>query len=748
MATLVLTAVGTAFAGPLGAFAGALVGSRIDAALFGPVARSEGPRLDDISVQASTYGQPVPRLYGTVRVAGNLIWSSGLIETETTKVQGGKGGGTRTKTTTFTYHVDCAIALGKGPISAVRRIWADGKLFRDEAGVSKQASDIRVYPGSKTQLPDPVIQAALGPADTPAFRGTAYVVFEHLELGDFGNRIPNFSFELVAGETATVATVIEDLLGDVAIPFLDAARTERIDLAGYAIARPVTLRAALDPLRAAHFFDMAEIEGTLEVFPVDGTPAAKVPGGHLAAHPFGSDRPQTFEARRTADLELPRQVTVQHLDPERDFQANSQRARRSTLNSTADVTVDLPLVLGASEAKAIAERMLSVAWARRDAVTLQLPMLYLHVEPGMKLVVGLEEGRERLLRVTRKELRLPGTVLLECETDGASVLVKTALAAPSTVPVQKVLLPGVTVAHLMDIPMLRDADDDAGFYVAGNGASAGWAGAVLFRSRDGGVNHEPFLDIPSGAVIGTALDVLAPGPADYWDRDAGVTVALLDSGDTLASVMEADALGGANAALVGEEILQFTTATLTAPGTYRLSGLLRGRKGTEGAIATHQTGERFVLLTGGGVLRPVVETSEIGALRHYKAASVGTLLSDAEPIAFADTGRSLRPYAPAHLEGHRQGDDLVLSWIRRTRLDAPWLDGVDAPLGEEAESYEIDILDDAGAVLRTLASTVPTVTYLTADQTADFGAPQPAIKVRVFQLSARVGRGLPQEGVL
>lgn len=748
MATLVLTAVGTAFAGPLGAFAGALVGSRIDAALFGPVSKSEGPRLDDLSVQASTYGQPVPRLYGTVRVAGNLIWSSGLVETETTKVQGGKGGGAKTKTTSFTWHVDCAIALGKGPITAVKRIWADGKLFRDEAGVQKQATDLRVYPGSETQLPDPVIQAALGPADTPAFRGTAYIVFEHLELGDFGNRIPNFTFEVVAGETATVATVIEDLATDADVPFLDAARTERIDLQGYAIARPTTLRTALDPLRSAYFFDMAEIEGVLEVFPVDGTPTAKVPGGHLAAHPFGTDRPQTFEAKRTADLELPRQVTVQHLDPARDFQANSQRARRSTLNSTADITVDLPLILGAGEAKAIAERMLSIAWRRRDAVTLQLPMLYLHVEPGMKLVTSLEEGRERLLRVTRKELRLPGTVLLECETDGASVLSKAALAAPASVPAQKVLLPGVTVAHLLDLPMLRDADDDAGFYVAGNGASAGWAGAVLFRSRDGGVNYDPFLDLPTGAVIGTTLDTLAPGPADYWDRATSVTVAFLDDGDTLASVMEADVLNGANAALIGEEIVQFTSATLTAPGQYRLSGFLRGRKGTEGAIAGHVPGERFVLLTGGGILRPAIEASEIGVARHYKAASVGTLVSDAESVEFTDTGRALRPYAPVHLAGRRDGDDLVISWIRRTRFDAPWLDGVDAPLGEETEAYEVDILDAEGAIVRTLSTTMPTVTYAAADQIADFGAAQSAVEVRVYQLSARVGRGLPQEGIL
>ncbi|MBB4212676.1 phage tail protein [Rhodothalassium salexigens] len=736
-------------AGPIGALVGSLVGSRIDAALFGPGTQSqEGPRLDDLTVQASTYGQPVPRLYGTNRVTGNVIWSSGLKETATTETQGGKGmGAPKTETTRYTYHVDCAIALGQGPILALRRIWADSKLFREADGLQKQAADLRLYPGSQDQEPDPVLQAALGPDNTPAFRGLAYVVFEGLDLTDFGNRIPNFSFEVVAGDTQTVATVIEDLLGEVGLPYLDAARTDRLDLPGYVLARPTTPRSALDPLRAAWFFDMAEIEGVLEIFPADGPPVARVPRGHLAAHPYGSDRPQTYEIRRTADLELPRQVTVQHLDPERDYQVNTQRSRRSTLNSTADITLDLPVAIPADTAKTTAERMLAVAWQRRDSVTLHLPLGYLHVtEPGMKLVVDLEPGQRRTVRVIRKEVRLPGSIRVECEADGAGAPVRPARAGSAPVPQQAVLLPGPTVVHLLDLPLLRDADDAPGFYVAANGAAPGWRGASLLRSLDGGMNYQPFATTPTGAVIGTTDEALAPGPADYWDRRAEVTVSLLDPEHSLASVTEADVLTGANAAVIGDELVQFATADLVAPGQYRLSGFLRGRKGTEAAIAGHQPGEPFVLLTGGGIQRVTMAVAELGIERAYKAASVGTLVSDATPLAFTWTGRSGRPLAPVHVQARRDGDDLIWSWIRRTRLDAPWLDGVDAPLGEGAEAYEVDILDDQGAVVRTLRVTRPTATYTGADQLADFGALRDTMTLRVHQLSARFGRGLPAEG--
>lgn len=320
MATIVLSAVGFAVGGPLGASIGSFIGSQIDQQLFAPTFRSEGPRLGDLTVQASSYGNPIPRIFGPEnRVSGNVIWSTGLIETKTTKKQGGKGGGAKSETTSYTYHVDCAISLCRGPIASVKRIWADGKLFRDESGVQKQANAVRVYTGTESQMPDPTMEAALGAGNCPAHRGLAYVVFDRLELGDFGNRIPNFTFEIEAHSSATVATVIEELCGAANVPFLDAARADYLDLRGYNIARAATIRSVLDPLRTAFFFDASEIEGELQFFPSDGTPVAKVPRDDLGAHEFGTDRPADYEATRTADIELPRQIVVQHMDPARDL---------------------------------------------------------------------------------------------------------------------------------------------------------------------------------------------------------------------------------------------------------------------------------------------------------------------------------------------------------------------------------------------------------------------------------------------
>jgi hypothetical protein len=113
-------------------------------------------------------------------------------ETKTTTQGGGKGGGGggKVKTTEYLYYASFAVALCEGPITGIGRIWADGKLL-DTAGITW-----RWYAGDEAQTADPFIAAKMGAANTPAYRGTAYVVFEELPLGNYGNRLPQLSFEV------------------------------------------------------------------------------------------------------------------------------------------------------------------------------------------------------------------------------------------------------------------------------------------------------------------------------------------------------------------------------------------------------------------------------------------------------------------------------------------------------------------------------------------------------------------------
>ncbi|MBV9548264.1 MAG: glycoside hydrolase/phage tail family protein [Alphaproteobacteria bacterium] len=173
----------------IGGALGALAGGQIDAALTpGRHVSREGPRLTDLSLQASQEGAPVAAVYGRVRLAGQVIWASRFRETATTNTQGGKGGSV--SQTDYAYSISFAVGLCEGVAARIGRVWANGNLL----DLSRFA--YRFHSGSETQAPDPAIAEIEGEANAPAYRGLCYVVFEDMALADFGNRIPQLQFEI------------------------------------------------------------------------------------------------------------------------------------------------------------------------------------------------------------------------------------------------------------------------------------------------------------------------------------------------------------------------------------------------------------------------------------------------------------------------------------------------------------------------------------------------------------------------
>ena len=201
MATVVLQYAGAALGGFLGGpigsaigrAVGGIAGSVIDQELFGSSSHREGPRLGSLRVMSSEEGSPIPVVYGRMRIAGQVIWASNLIEVATTNTQSasGKGGGATNSSTEYSYFANFAVGLCEGEISDIGRVWADGK----EVDIGLYAP--RLYLGTETQSSDSLISAIEGAGSAPAYRGLAYVVFERLPLASFGNRLPQFSFEVI-----------------------------------------------------------------------------------------------------------------------------------------------------------------------------------------------------------------------------------------------------------------------------------------------------------------------------------------------------------------------------------------------------------------------------------------------------------------------------------------------------------------------------------------------------------------------
>lgn len=192
MANLVISGIGAAVGGMYGGTTGAQIGWLLGSYIAGSdPANIPQPQVADLRVQTAAYGGPIPIVFGKQRVAGNIIWASN--KTTYTVKQGGKGGGSSGSSATG-YRVDMAIALCKGPIEGISRVWADGKLIVDAASDSRTLIG-QLYTGSNTQNPDPTMESALGAGNVPAYRGLAYIVLNDYDLGVAG-RIPVFSFEV------------------------------------------------------------------------------------------------------------------------------------------------------------------------------------------------------------------------------------------------------------------------------------------------------------------------------------------------------------------------------------------------------------------------------------------------------------------------------------------------------------------------------------------------------------------------
>ncbi|MGX9855230.1 baseplate multidomain protein megatron [Limimaricola variabilis] len=202
MATIVFGAAGMALGGSVGGSllglsgavwgraAGAMLGRAIDARLLGGGADPvETGRVDRFRLTGAGEGEPIARLWGRMRIGGQVIWASPF--EERSQSSGGGKGAPRPQVTEYSYAVSLAIGLCEGPVRRVARIWADGvELGRDEI-------TWRLYEGREDQLPDAAIEAVEGIGLAPAYRGLAYVVIEDLDLARFGNRVPQFSFEVL-----------------------------------------------------------------------------------------------------------------------------------------------------------------------------------------------------------------------------------------------------------------------------------------------------------------------------------------------------------------------------------------------------------------------------------------------------------------------------------------------------------------------------------------------------------------------
>lgn len=727
MATLALGAVGTLLGGPIGGLIGSFLGGAADRRLFG-TARGQGARVADLRVQSSAYGEPIPRLYGRLRVAGNVIWSPGIVE------RAGRGSGKRGSGTSYSYTASFAVALAARPILGVGRIWADGKLMKDASGRFVIPATVRIHNGDEGQAADPLIAAA--EADAPAYRGLAYAVFEDLALAEFANRIPNLTFEVLADtEEPDCAAIAADLGAHVGVSVLPPAGPVQA-LHGYVAGAAGSALRQIEPLLALSGLSLSEAGEAIALRgEADGAVEAVAEDDLGAAKP-GDTEPVRLADTRAARDTAPDVLTIGYFDPAREYQLGLQRSVRRTPARRTEQQ-DLPVALSAEAAKQLAEAMARRRTGAATTAELKLPWRYAGIAAGA--TVAACGARWRVRRTLIEGLIV--TLSVELLPDGRDITA--AADAGRSVPDPGVP-PGATLIAAMDLPSLPGILPAAPRIWLAVGGETGWRSASVEMSLDGGANYAPVGSFAGAATIGTAVTALADGPTDRWDRGAGVEVLIANTGLWLESRGPEAVLAGANLALLGDELVQFADVAALAPGRFRLTMLLRGRRGTEAAAAGHIAGERFVLLDPARLAAVDLGLDAIGAPVRFRATGSGDSPGGADTTVVL-AGNALLPLSPVHLRAAVAADgSLALRWTRRSRAGFGWQDGTDAPLGEEREEWRVEVVAD-GSIRRSVTVASSQWTYSAADRLADGLALQGPISARIRQLSAAAGLGIPAE---
>ncbi len=529
-----------------------------------------------------------------------------------------------------------------------------------------------------------------------------------------------------------LAAVVAEISSDAGLgPHLDTSALHGT-LHGFASSEAATARSKLQTLAMVHGFDAAERHGTLAMFNRGTSPLFAIDPDWLVAT---KDAPAALEQARAPVAETVDRVRLTYVEAENDFEALVAETSYPGDGTGNAVESEVPVQLTAAEANAIVDRCLAESRLSRDKVQLSLPKSRSNINAGDVIQIV-----DRTYRVDRVE-DADAINLDAVRVDNRSYLVAT---ERGEMPRRVAPAPATPVYPLfMDLPLLRGDEVAQAPHVAI--AANPWPGTVSVWSSSSESGFAFNTEVQSPSIIGTTLTELRAAQTGLFDRGSALRVTIPTG--TLSTSSALDVLNGTNVAAIGDgsaenwEILQFSGAALVAANTYELTDLLRGLAGSDALAPTAwPEGSVFVLLEtlGGQINLPMPAR---GLERFYRIGASELGYSDPSVVSRVDAfrGIGLRPYSVGHLSGHWDpAVNLTISWIRRTRMDGDSWESVEVPLGEEAESYTLQVIKD-NILRREVTVSAPLWTYSLAMQTTDLIATP--FEVRVAQNSASFGAG-------
>lgn len=518
---------------------------------------------------------------------------------------------------------------------------------------------------------------------------------------------------------------------------------------GMTLAGPVSLRDAIEPLLEAFGGQALDLGDRLR-FSIAGSGQVHALDGNLIAD-AGEDEPLLSRVR-AQNAELASEIRLSGEDAQQDFRRQVVASRRLEGGSRTVTSQDLAVTANPVVLMQAADARLQRIWTERERVEFALPPTEAGLEVGdlVEIAQTPDQVFSPALRLRIERIETAETRKIEAVRSAPVLAV--ARTPKSRAEVWRDTEAGPPHVMIMNLPLLQD--DDGAFSPVVAAFARPWPGELsVLRSRSGD-SFEEVGRLERPATTGVLTADLPPGPVWRWDEASVCEVEI--HGGLLQSRSEEAVLAGANALAVQSrtgayELLQFRNAELTGTRKYRLTGLLRGQKGSEAeAAAGAEAGAGLVLLDGTHAVLPL-DADLLARDLSYRILPAGAALDTParRDMVFAASGRAALPLAPVHLKASRESDGIRFTWVRRTRQGGDSWDLAEVPLGETAELYRLDILSGGGgSILRQLSSSTASALYPLADEVADFGGPVASLAVQLCQISPEAGPGLFLKEVL
>lgn len=627
---------------------------------------------------------------------------------------------------------------------------SDGSVFLKIDGGNDYANDV-LHPYSRL-ITDSVNGRFIGQSDTYG-----------------SNRRTIFYQGGVFGGSENLADVVTDIVtkGPLSSEQIDVSDLQGETVKGFVVGRDSSIREMLQSLAVAYEFDGAEIGDKLVFKRRSTTVDFSISEQNLVR---SADGPLVTETRTQA-AEKPISVTVTSMDRKADFNSSAQTRRLITsgqkvAENSDEVKIDLPVVQSDQERVEVADRLLAAPWLESESLSFRLPPTYMDIVPtdvisinalGVTRTMRIQEaahGGDRTVEVTAYLID-PDYVSsvdaggLDRSAQGGGLL---RYFTPFSI--------------LIDGPYLRDVDSSGlsvgGLYIGASRGifSAGPFHLVSFFEKPESQNFTVRGALSYETPWGTAVTTMPDIPSEEFNglQKASVDVEVIRRSDLFSGMSKEQFFQDpdSNVAAIlkpdGEvEYFRFQEVTDLGGNVLRLSNLVRGQRGTETMASGYSGGETIVLLGFTWIDKISVDPTRAGSSLSYTSVPNGTPADDGDLLTQTLSVRSLMPYAPVQVTASESSGDITIEWVRRTRIGGALTNGTGTvPLSEDSESYEIDVLNGSGgSVLRTLSSSSTSVVYTAAQQTTDFGgAVSGDLHLRVYQISAEVGRGFSKESVV